>query len=792
MAVVPSKIQVAPNIGATGTASGAAAIAASALNLAQAGDLLVWCGTGRGTSVAAPDSGTGGQTWTEVFSSTANPRSYSMFWAVFDGTWDGDLAGASVGSNPCTVEVSVWRAHNTGVTWSAELLAGPSGVGAPGSPFTCTVTSAAPTATDPAVIVGYLQTADDNTWGSIGGTGWDWIGSTTGYANDAFSDNSLATFYVLQAEAANPGSVTAQQTANGGDAYTRAMVAFTAAGGTEPGGSADAVPVAVHARAVAAAGSFGAIPGPISEAIETLRPNSTVYNGDTPPWVGDPDATDPHENVNETSPNDASVVYLPEGSAFFGSNLRLGLPAPVGTIRTGEDPSGHVVRVRIVSADDGVPIAPSGVPEWNLDLWQDSVAKAPRSSASAQLPDLTGAWQDVSYELTEAEAASISDYSLLRVSITARTQSTTYGVAVSSVSVDVPVLVAEDTPTAVPVSGHARAVAALGEFGGVTPTDGDAVPAATDVRAVPASGAFAGLAADGVPAQATGHSVAATGEFGALATTATPAAVRAQAAPSVGTSGALDAATSPVAVVARPLAASAGFDALDGDAAPAHVTAHALATTAALGVLAGDAVPAAAHVRSVPATASDITPITGDAAPAAGIVRSVAASGAFGPLPASAGPARVANRAVAASGLFGGLAGTTTPVSALAFAVPADAENDPLTIAGTAVPAAVTATASAGFGTFGELAGAMVPVQVSGLAVTATVVFGGLAALGVPVVVFATSKAAVLSFVDPDALRPMRATLTRAPWIEVRLTDAPAIGASLLRAPLLDAYRGDP
>jgi hypothetical protein len=622
-------------------------------------------------------------------------------------------------------------------------------------------------------------------------TGADVTGDPSGWTLDDENEPSANSLYCYSRTAPTAGAYGGETITIASHAGVRITVAITPAD-EGSGIAADAVPVVVHARAVATTGTFGEVPGPVGQAIETLRPNSTVYNGDTPPWVGDPDATDLYENVNDSTPSDASVVYLPEGSAFFGSNLRLGLPAPVGTIRTGEDPSGHVVRVRIVSADDGVPIAPSGVPEWNLDLWQDSVAKAPRSSASAQLPDLTGAWQDVSYELTEAEAASISDYSLLRVSITARTQSTTYGVAVSSVSVDVPVLVAEDTPTAVPVSGHARAVAALGEFGGVTPTDGDAVPAATDVRAVPASGAFAGLAADGVPAQATGHSVAATGEFGALATTATPAAVRAQAAPSVGTSGALDAATSPVAVVARPLAASAGFDALDGDAAPAHVTAHALATTAALGVLAGDAVPAAAHVRSVPATASDITPITGDAAPAAGIVRSVAASGAFGPLPASAGPARVANRAVAASGLFGGLAGTTTPVSALAFAVPADAENDPLTIAGTAVPAAVTATASAGFGTFGELAGAMVPVQVSGLAVTATVVFGGLAALGVPVVVFATSKAAVLSFVDPDALRPMRATLTRAPWIEVRLTDAPAIGASLLRAPLLDAYRGDP
>lgn len=227
----PTLIQVAANIGATGTSSGNATIAAADLNLAQTGDLLVWCGSGRGTASAPPATDTGGQTWTSVFDGSANPRAYSMYWAVFDGTWDADPA--TTGSpGTTTIQISVFRAANTGVTWSAELLTGPTGVGAPGSPFTCTIAGGTPAGSDPCVVVGYLQTADDNTWGSLSGTDWAMLGSSSGYANDAGSDNSLATVYRLDASPTATGSPTLDQATNGGDAYTRGMAAFKAAGGS--------------------------------------------------------------------------------------------------------------------------------------------------------------------------------------------------------------------------------------------------------------------------------------------------------------------------------------------------------------------------------------------------------------------------------------------------------------------------------------------------------------------------------------------------------------------------------
>lgn len=226
----PTRIQVAANIGATGSATGNQSVAASSLNLAQTGDLLVWCSAGRGTVTAPPASGTGGQTWTQVFDGTGNPRAFSMFRATFNGTWSGDPTSTNA-PGTTTIEISVWRATNTGVTWSHEIVGGPTGVAASA---TNTMTGGTPSGSDPVVVIGYVQTADDNSYGNLTGSGWDWIGSTTGYANSGGSDNSLATVYRADAAATATGSPTIDQTANGNDAYTNAVVAFKAAGGTPP------------------------------------------------------------------------------------------------------------------------------------------------------------------------------------------------------------------------------------------------------------------------------------------------------------------------------------------------------------------------------------------------------------------------------------------------------------------------------------------------------------------------------------------------------------------------------
>jgi hypothetical protein len=226
----PTRIQVAANIGATGSATGNQSIAAANLNLAQTGDLIVWCAAGRGTATAPPASGTGGQTWTVVFDGDGNPRAYSMYRATFNGTWSGDPTSTGA-PGTTTIEISVWRATNSGVTWSHEIISGPSGVGAAA---TNTMVGGTPSGSDPVVNIGYVQTADDNSYGNRTGTGWDWVGSTSGYANTGGSDNSLATLYRADAAATATGSPTIDQTANGNDAYTRAVVCFKAAGGTPP------------------------------------------------------------------------------------------------------------------------------------------------------------------------------------------------------------------------------------------------------------------------------------------------------------------------------------------------------------------------------------------------------------------------------------------------------------------------------------------------------------------------------------------------------------------------------
>jgi len=424
----PELIQVAANIGATGTASGASSVASADLNLAETGDLLVWCSTGRGTVTAPPASGTGGQTWTQVTTGSSNPRTYSIFWAVFDGTWDSDPTNAN-SPGATTIQISVWRAENTGVTWSHELLTGPTGVSAPGSPFTCTVVGGTPSGSDPCVIVGYLQTADDNTWGSLSGSGWAMLGSSAGYANDAGSDNSLATCYLLQASPAAPGSPTINQATNGGDAYTRAMVAFKAAGGTPPGYTLTADGGAVTVTGTAASLLFGrhldadagavVVTGTdatltLGSAGYTLSANGgavTITGGDATliydagtqilvptdvtdsfgTWTGTPDNTNLETNLDEETPSDTDYIYSDNAATGY---IQFSLSA--GTAPASN--AGHKLVVRMAKILSGSVDTGGDDPLMGLTV-TDTVSNnliSNISGGSVVIP-VTGGWAD--YEL---------------------------------------------------------------------------------------------------------------------------------------------------------------------------------------------------------------------------------------------------------------------------------------------------------------------------------------------------------------------------------------------------------
>jgi len=764
MAGEPTLIQVAANIGATGTASGASSVASADLNLAQTGDLLVWCSAGRATTTAPPASGTGGQTWTEVFNGTANPRTFSMFWAVFDGTWDSNPTNAN-SPGTTTIQISVWRAVNTGVTWSAELLTGPTGVGAPGSPFTCTIVGGTPSGSDPCVIVGYLQTADDNTWGSLSGSGWAMLGSSAGYANDAGSDNSLATCYLSQASPAAPGSPTINQATNGGDAYQRAMVAFKAAGGTAP--SSEMVGTSNGVATASGVIRNGNLP-----AYQSVGPTTTLSNVSGVPWVGDPDNTDLYTNVNETTADDGDLVYVDLPDTNADSELALGLP----TIQEPADALPPVtVRVRAVSADAGVPASPSGAINWTVALCEGDIATTrasrTRDGVETTLPVLTSSWQDVAIELTEGEIGTITDFTDLLVVISANTAGTGNGIAVSWVRVEV------GTP---PADGDiVGSAAGVGAASGVGRALSRAVASAAGVATAVAVSAAVGLAAGSSAGSSTASAVGriearATGTASGSATASATAATDARGA---GSSAGVATASAGGRTLARIAGASAGA-----------------ATAASVSRADIRGAGTASGVASADATARALSRSAGTAQGAAtvsGVLRD-GGDGNVGTATGTSAAAAVGRTLARTAGASSGTA-TASATGQAAFRTTATSTGTATASAVGRIDARATGSAAGSSTASGDLASLATGEVVGSSAgvATASGVARAEARTGAASAGAATAAGAIRDgSVEPA--QPMRATLTRAPWIEVRLTDAPAIGAVLTRAPLLDAYRGDP
>lgn len=197
---------------------------------ASSGDFLVWVGIGRATVGSPPATGTGGQTWTQLQNTSANPRQLNISYAEFNGTWSGDLAGAN-STLPGTNFCFVLRDTNTGVTWAIETLTGPSGVAA----STTHSTVAGTPSGNNSCILSIVQNAGNNTYSafsSAGGSSSAFGGSGDYWNNSGGSGIAGYIWALTQATAASAGDVTA--TCSASIAYTRTVIAVRASGGTPP------------------------------------------------------------------------------------------------------------------------------------------------------------------------------------------------------------------------------------------------------------------------------------------------------------------------------------------------------------------------------------------------------------------------------------------------------------------------------------------------------------------------------------------------------------------------------
>jgi hypothetical protein len=190
----------------------------------QAGDLVILHAIQRGTATMSV-SEAGGQAW---FSRTAYASNIScvgqVFWCRFNGTWSANPSIAFTAGTNTTVVMHVLRPSDTSKLWAIENETAGGGFGAPASPFTVSITGFT-TVNPSTVAVGFWHSSDDNTWGSLSGTGWVVTGSAQ-YRNTAGSDTSGSYAHRIQSSAGATNSPSKNQLTLGGDQVGRTMVAW--------------------------------------------------------------------------------------------------------------------------------------------------------------------------------------------------------------------------------------------------------------------------------------------------------------------------------------------------------------------------------------------------------------------------------------------------------------------------------------------------------------------------------------------------------------------------------------
>jgi hypothetical protein len=186
------------------------------------GDLVVVYLQQRGTATFSVNN-TGGQTWTPIGRNALTSNvAMETYWARFNGTWAANpIFQFSAGTNTSAVML-VFRSDVPTNIWGTEIT----DTSANPAATTQTITGITPANPD-TVNIGSWMTADDNTWGTLTGTGWSKLGLSAQYRNLAGNDQSSTYAYYLQTggPSAIP-NVSQTQLTLGADATTTRRVTF--------------------------------------------------------------------------------------------------------------------------------------------------------------------------------------------------------------------------------------------------------------------------------------------------------------------------------------------------------------------------------------------------------------------------------------------------------------------------------------------------------------------------------------------------------------------------------------
>lgn len=188
-----------------------------------AGDLVFVVQWQRGTATFSIGV-TGGQLWNSLTRQTnGSIISAQAHWARFDGTWAANPRfDFSAGTNTNAL-MMVFRPTGTSKLLAVDVAQANGTFTAGSTPFTKTITGHTRTKSSCVTITTWI-TADDNTWGTLSGTGWSQTSLTAQYRNTSGSDMSLSAAYNIGSGATN--NVSLNQSANGGDAGLTSIISF--------------------------------------------------------------------------------------------------------------------------------------------------------------------------------------------------------------------------------------------------------------------------------------------------------------------------------------------------------------------------------------------------------------------------------------------------------------------------------------------------------------------------------------------------------------------------------------
>lgn len=192
-------------------------------SLMQAGDLVYVHLVQRGNATMSVGV-SGGQRWFDGVRQINGAALVSQtFWCVFNGTWSSDPRfDFSTGTNT-KANMLVFR-PSAGKTMVLDVAEVTSTFTSGASPFTITITGVTRDAAKSSVAIAAWASFDDNSWGNLTGSGWSKTGLSDQYRNTSGSDSSSTYAYSIGTGAT--GNVSQNQTANGGDAGTRSIIAF--------------------------------------------------------------------------------------------------------------------------------------------------------------------------------------------------------------------------------------------------------------------------------------------------------------------------------------------------------------------------------------------------------------------------------------------------------------------------------------------------------------------------------------------------------------------------------------